>query len=103
MKRLYTDQNSLMVGNIKNILEGHEIKCVIKNFMLVGSVGELPPTVCATELWVVDDNKYDQAKEILKDIFSEGKDKAPKWKCANCGEMIEGQFTDCWNCGEGKE
>nr|NIX16223.1 DUF2007 domain-containing protein [Candidatus Dadabacteria bacterium] len=35
MKRLYTDQNSLMVGNIKNILEGYEIKCVIKNFMLV--------------------------------------------------------------------
>ncbi|NIT14696.1 MAG: DUF2007 domain-containing protein, partial [Candidatus Dadabacteria bacterium] len=52
MKRLYTDQNSLMIGNIKNILENHEIECVIKNFMLVGSAGELPPTVCATELWV---------------------------------------------------
>jgi uncharacterized repeat protein (TIGR04138 family) len=20
------------------------------------------------------------------------------WKCANCGEVIEEQFTDCWNC-----
>ncbi len=71
MKRLYTDQNSLMVGNIKNILEGYEIKCVIKNFMLVGAIGEAPPTVASTELWVVDDEKYDRAKEILKDIFSE--------------------------------
>jgi hypothetical protein len=22
----------------------------------------------------------------------------PSWKCPSCGEMIEPQFTDCWNC-----
>ena len=22
----------------------------------------------------------------------------PPWKCPGCGEMIEPQFTDCWNC-----
>ncbi|MGH7830408.1 MAG: DUF7577 domain-containing protein, partial [Candidatus Binatia bacterium] len=21
------------------------------------------------------------------------------WQCRKCGEVIEGQFTDCWNCG----
>lgn len=102
MKRLYTDQNSLIVGNIKNIMENNDIECIIKNFMLVGSVGELPPTVCATELWVLDDEKYDEAMVILKDVFSEHKDLGSKWKCSKCGEMIEAQFTDCWNCGEKK-
>jgi hypothetical protein len=102
MKRLYTDQNSLMIGNIKNILENHDIECIIKNFMLVGSVGELPPTVCSTELWVVNDEKYAQAKEIVKDIFSEDKKNNSTWKCRNCGESVEEQFTDCWNCGESK-
>jgi predicted amidophosphoribosyltransferase len=23
---------------------------------------------------------------------------APPWKCPTCGEEIEGQFTECWNC-----
>ena len=101
MKRLYTDQNSLMIGNIKNILENHGIECIIKNFMLVGSVGELPPTVCSTEVWVVDDEKYAEAKIIFKDIFSEDKNNNSTWKCSKCGEIIESQFTDCWNCGEG--
>lgn len=103
MKRLYTDQNSLMVGNIKNIMENNDIECIIKNFMLVGSVGELPPTVCSTELWIINDEQHEQAKQILKEVFSEDKDKDPKWKCSSCGEMIEGQFTDCWNCGQGKK
>jgi hypothetical protein len=21
------------------------------------------------------------------------------WACAGCGESIEGQFSECWNCG----
>jgi len=25
-----------------------------------------------------------------------------EWRCANCGESIEGQFTDCWHCGAGR-
>lgn len=23
----------------------------------------------------------------------------PPWKCAQCGEECEGQFTQCWRCG----
>ena len=22
-----------------------------------------------------------------------------RWRCAQCGESLEGQFTECWNCG----
>jgi membrane protease subunit (stomatin/prohibitin family) len=22
-----------------------------------------------------------------------------QWQCENCGEILESQFTDCWNCG----
>lgn len=102
MKRLYTDQNSLMVGNIKNILENNGIACIIKNFMLVGGLGELPPTVCSTELWVLDDEKYNDAEIILKNIFSDNKQNLSEWKCINCGETVEGQFTECWNCGKSK-
>lgn len=102
MKRLYTDQNSLMVGNIKNILENNGIDCIIKNFMLIGGLGELPPTVCSAELWVLDDEKYNDAENILKNIFSENEQNLSEWICTKCGETVEGQFTECWNCGNSK-
>lgn len=25
------------------------------------------------------------------------------WKCANCGERVEGAFDVCWNCGCDRE
>lgn len=26
-----------------------------------------------------------------------------RWVCKNCGEILEPQFTDCWNCGSSRE
>jgi len=27
---------------------------------------------------------------------------AEPWLCRSCGEVIEGQFLECWNCGAAK-
>jgi hypothetical protein len=27
---------------------------------------------------------------------------AQPWHCRSCGELIEGQFEECWNCGATK-
>ena len=27
---------------------------------------------------------------------------SPPWTCPKCGEAIEPQFTECWNCGASK-
>src|SRR5262245_3920208 len=27
---------------------------------------------------------------------------AEAWLCRSCGELIEGQFQECWNCGAAK-
>lgn len=27
---------------------------------------------------------------------------AEPWRCRSCGELIEGQFQECWNCGASK-
>ena len=29
--------------------------------------------------------------------------KAETWTCSSCGEVLEPQFTDCWNCGTSRE
>jgi hypothetical protein len=88
-----------MIGHLKNILEIYGIDCVVRNIYLAGAVGELPPIECWPELWVVDDADYPRAGEILEKVLAPlGSVKKP-WQCSKCGEEVEGQFSECWNCG----
>jgi len=39
MKKLYSAQDPLMIGHLKNVLENQGIDCVIKNTYLASAVG----------------------------------------------------------------
>lgn len=99
MKKLYTTQDPLMIGHLKNLLESQGIDCVLKNTYVAGAVGELPPIECWPELWVVEDDRYEEAQELLKDTLSPVVAVKKPWRCTSCGETIEGQFSECWKCG----
>jgi hypothetical protein len=99
MKTVYSDANFSIVGVFRSILEGNGINCRIRNEYLSAGMGELPPIECWPQLCVEDDD-YAEAKRIVEEALSV-KDMIP-WKCGSCGEEIEGQFTDCWKCGESR-
>lgn len=99
MKTVYSASNILLVSIFRNNLEGYGIKCWIKNEFLSTGVGEIPPIECWPQL-CVDDEDYEEAKRIVDEALLE-KD-MPVWKCDSCGENIEGQFTECWNCGKSR-
>ncbi len=49
---------------------------------------------------------HKEDKELAEDLLTKATADAssnPPWKCQKCGEEIEGQFSDCWNCGAAKE
>ncbi len=102
MKKVFSNQDFLLIGHLKNVLETFGIECTIKNMYLASAVGEIPPIECWPELWVLDDSKYEEALTVLKrnqatlDLIKD------PWKCGSCGEDIEGQFSECWNCGESR-
>lgn len=99
MKRIYCAKDPLMVGHLKNVLATFGIQCVAKNVDLISAAGELPPIECWPELWVMDDDKAVRAQSILKQTLAPLKSVKKPWRCEGCGETIEGQFTECWNCG----
>ena len=102
MKKLYTTQNPLMISHLKNILESGGVECVVKNLYLSSAAGELPPIECWPELWVIDDASYAEAREVLDRALAPLRSVSEPWKCRKCGSEVEGQFSECWNCGSSR-
>ena len=92
-----------MVGHLKNVLSTFGIQCVSRNLDLSSAAGELPPIDCWPELWVVHDEELTEANAILKKTLAPLESVKKPWRCRGCGEEIEGQFSECWNCGWSRE
>ena len=99
MKRLYSAKDPLMIGHLKNVLAAAGIPCVARKVDLSSAAGELPPVECWPELWVLDDDKFGRAQAVLKKALAPLRVVKKAWVCAGCSETIEGQFSECWNCG----
>ena len=102
MKQVYIADEPTEAHLVKGILEQYGISCEIRGEALWIARGQLPLT-CETlpTIWIVDDNRYEEATE-LTERFKDGTltEKAgANWKCSECGEEVEGQFTECWQCG----
>ncbi len=97
---MYSAANILLVGIVKGILEQRGIKCWIRNEALSAGTGELPPIETWPQL-CVEKVDYSEAKHIVEEALA-AKDISTMWKCDSCGEVMEGQFTACWNCGKSR-
>lgn len=83
---------------MRSVLESYEIECQVLGEFRTSAAGELPPGQCWPELWVLDDERADEALKILAQTERAGQQDRGSWTCAKCGELIEGQFDQCWKC-----
>ena len=95
MKMVYTNDNRMLVGNARNLLEAQGIDLLVKNEYAGGVIGELSAFDAWVELWVIDEGDYARACEILAAALS-GADE-PDWHC-RCGEINDRSFDYCWRC-----
>ena len=93
MKRVFSSYNQTAVYHARNLLEGAGLKVLIRNAILSSAMGELPPTECQAELWLLNDADLAKAEALLS-----AKPEGTDWTCA-CGETLGPQFTQCWRCG----
>jgi hypothetical protein len=100
MKTVYSAANIALVSIFQSLLEERGIKFWVKNDALLTGIGEIPPIETWPQLCVADEI-YSEAKRIVDEELS-AKDINISWKCDSCGEVIEGQFTECWNCGKSR-
>ena len=57
---------------------------------------KLPPDQALPEVWITEDDELEKARTLLHAL------RHPKhrhWVCRACGEVVDGPFEQCWNCG----
>ncbi|WP_298212172.1 DUF2007 domain-containing protein [Acidovorax sp.] len=62
---------------------------------LSAAAGHLPPDQCLPEIWLDHDEHATRARALLQELQT-----LPQrhWAC-QCGEIVEGGFEQCWQCG----
>lgn len=95
MIKLYTSRRSIELHNLKNVLESHGILCEIRGEVLETMVTTIPIPEKEAELWLLDDSREREARQI---IAGSRQLRSSAWICKKCGESVEGEFGQCWNC-----
>jgi hypothetical protein len=67
----------------------------VNRYFLGAAAGELPPDQCLPEIWLVDPAQEAAARQALDALQSVPQ---RRWYCS-CGELVEGGFDSCWQCG----
>jgi hypothetical protein len=93
LKRVFSSYDQTAVYHARNLLEAAGVDVLVRNAALSSAMGELPPSECQAELWLLNDDDFAKAQAVLS-ARVEGTD----WTCA-CGETLGPQFTQCWRCG----
>ena len=84
---------------LKGLLDEVKIRCMIRNEYLSSAMGEMPFLETSPELWILKDEDYPRARQIIETWRTTRIEIKDSWTCGHCGEIIEGQFTSCWQCG----
>jgi hypothetical protein len=100
LKQVHVAKHAPEAHIVKGLLESSGIAAVVRGEFLTSGWGELPVDVCS--VWIADDAQYERAQAVLRSFLNGDLARelqSQNWRCARCGEQLEGQFTSCWKCG----
>lgn len=98
-RRLVASLDTIYLGYIEALLNQAGIEVDKRNQFIAGGLGELPVMDAMPELWV-ESAAYSRAEAILQQVANDPQpQEKTAWVCPQCGESIEGQFSQCWQCG----
>lgn len=102
MKKIFVSQLLVEVESLKEFLDRANIPCTIKNQYGSSLAGEVPFVEVFPELWVLRDEDFPKATDVLEDWQKAKPVEASAWICNVCGEHHAKEFAMCWKCGNEK-
>lgn len=99
LKRAYIAADPVDAHMVRGMLEAQGIAAVVKGEFAWSARGETPPMDdTAPQVWV-DEQDVDAARQAIERWERGELGGQAEWRCPSCAERLEGQFTQCWNCG----
>jgi hypothetical protein len=97
MKLLTRCDHPVQAAHLANALRAAGIACEVRNTALSGAIGDIPWLECAPQIWLADVRDEARARQLLDELRAPAT--GPTWVCEHCGETLEAQFGECWQCG----
>ena len=101
MKKVFASNDPTRIQILRDMLAHEGIETTVLNESTSAVLGEIPFFSAMPEVWILHDDDGPRARAIVERFESgEVRDAArkPPWTCPQCGQQIEGQFTECWSC-----
>lgn len=106
MLKVFVAQHHAEAHLVQGLLHSHGIEAEVRGealFTTVEAASVIPGA--APEVWVLNPHQAPEALELVR-RFSKGdalpESSGPSWQCPKCGEILEPQFSACWQCGTAK-
>lgn len=101
MKLVFDHIDFTIVGHLQTLLEAEDIRTEIRNLNASGTAGAVPIAQVYPELWILENKDEPRAKAIIRAYRDEAAAEpvGSAWNCPTCGEVVDGVFGECWNCG----
>ena len=96
MKRLIQAPNLAIATLWADVLSGAGLATTVQRAYASGIAGEIPPDQALPELWLADEARWAEALALLRNLQHPPE---RRWACRGCGEVIDGPFDQCWQCG----
>jgi len=96
MRRLAQAPNLAIATLWAQMLRDEGVATSVQREYLCAAAGQLPPDQCLPEIWIEDDAQFESAEALLQGLRHRPQ---RRWQCV-CGELVEGGFEQCWQCGE---
>ena len=109
LKKVYVARGPGDAHLLRGLLESEGIRVVVRGDDFVPlQGGSLFHVETRPSVWVLDDEHLVRALAIVSD-YRAGTGPGGEqpvagagdgdWTCPSCGERLEAQFSDCWQCG----
>ncbi|WP_114765337.1 putative signal transducing protein [Vibrio rhodolitus] len=100
--KIFSAANPPQAHIVCELLRANGIACEVRGEGIFGLQGEVPfGEASEPHVWLFDIEQAGVAKQLVAQF--EQPHSEPSWQCIECGEVNEGQFAMCWQCGSAAE
>jgi hypothetical protein len=102
VKQVFWSHDVTEAHFVKGLLESQGLSALVRGEALAGLAGGIPLADACPSVWILDDDREEQARAVIKDYDTASAMQTAHnagWQCPNCGQELEPQFSGCWACG----